>query len=163
MRLAKKISLKETDGIPSSTLHLYVDINKSNLIYGFLEVGGNRYDVGIVSNEGIALVEVKISHWTGVGNSEIQITSPMNPKTERLQLLRFNPDAANWERFDFQGHPTQTIDLDGDGKEELVGNNITDVPPYVEVHRWNTKEATFETAHIDTDAAKLYNLDRDKF
>jgi hypothetical protein len=41
------------------------------------------------------------------------------------------------EHSDFQGHPTQRIDMDGDGKEELVGNNVTDVPPYIELHRWN--------------------------
>jgi hypothetical protein len=67
-----------------------------------------------------------------------------------------------WEMNDFEGHPTKEIDLDGDGVLELVSPEENAVPPMVTVHRWNMGSKVFESAQVDPDASKMYNIDREK-
>jgi hypothetical protein len=63
---------------------------------------------------------------------------------------------------DFEGHPTKEIDLDGDGIQELVSPEENAVPPMVTIHHWNVESKEFETAQLDPDASKMYNIDREK-
>jgi hypothetical protein len=59
-------------------------------------------------------------------------------------------------------HVTSEIDLDGDGIQELVSPEENAVPPMVTIHHWNMESKVFESAQVDPDASKMYNIDREK-
>ncbi|MGM0883145.1 MAG: hypothetical protein ACQEXQ_19165 [Bacillota bacterium] len=153
----KSISLPAKNGLQSVTIHLYEDTKNVKLVTAYLEDGGVWFEAGIVSNEGLHLVDVKLDSWTG---KEIQITGPVVDWT--IKLLRYNETKMIWEINDFEGHPTKEIDLDGDGIQELVSAEENAVPPMVTVHHWNRESKVFESAQVDIDASKMYNIDREK-
>ncbi len=153
----KSFSFPAKNALPSITIHLYEDTKNVEHVTAYLEDGGVWYNAGIVSNEGLHLVDVKLGSWTG---KEIQITGRVVGWT--IKLLRYNEVKMKWEINDFEGHPTKEIDLDGDGIQELVSPEENAVPPMVTIHHWNVESKVFESAQLDPDASKMYNIDREK-
>jgi hypothetical protein len=154
---AKSIPFSAKNGLQSITIHLYEDTKNVDLITAYLEDDGVWYSAGLVSSEGLQLVNVKLGSWTG---KEIQLTGPISGWTTKI--LRYNEARLMWEMNDFEGHPTTEIDLDGDGINELVSPEEYAVPPMVTVHHWNMESKVFQSAQVDPDASKMYNIDRDK-
>ncbi|MDF2671596.1 MAG: hypothetical protein K0R67_3902, partial [Paenibacillus sp.] len=72
---SKSISLPTAkNSLNSVTIHLYEDPKNIELVTAYIEDGGVWYKAGLVSNEGLHLVDVKLGSWTG---EEIQITGPV--------------------------------------------------------------------------------------
>jgi hypothetical protein len=154
---AKSITLPAKNGLQSVTIHLYEDTKNVEHVTAYLEDGGVWYNAGLISSEGLQLVDVKLGSWTG---KEIQLTGPVSEWTTKM--LRYNEASSRWEINDFEGHTTKEIDLDGDGIQELVSPEEFAVPPMVTVHRWNKESKVIESAQVDPDASKMYNIDREK-
>lgn len=137
--------------------HLYKDVKNVKFITAFLEDRGVWYNIGLVSNEGLQRVDVKQGSFA---EEEIQISGPLIDWT--IKLLRYNAAEKRWEIHDFEGHLVKEIDLNKDGIQELVSPEENTVPPMVTVHRWNKDSKVYESAQVDIDASKMYNIDRDK-
>ncbi|MFC4778855.1 hypothetical protein ACFO9Q_18830 [Paenibacillus sp. GCM10023252] len=157
--LEKTVPVKLTAVQRPLNLRLYAELEKKNVIHAYLQDGKLLYPIGVVGSEGIDKVDVQSSDWTGDG--EVQVTGSLASEPNHIHLVKYNAQTYRYELFDFQDHQVAQIDLDGDGREELVGNLVDSVPPYVELHRWNAERDYFEYAVLDESAALLYGVDRE--
>ena len=125
-----------------STLHLYVNTISSDLeagegaIYGFLEHENKLYELGVISNYGIDDVNVNLKDRTYDGIKEIEIEGWMGATYSELKIVSYNEIIKQWENILTMGTPT-IVDLDMDGKEDLIAGSAGSLPPYIDIYKWN--------------------------
>lgn len=154
---AKSVDLPGSGGRRPVSLHFYEDAKNRELVTAFLEEEGQWYSIGLVSNEGLHLVDVTPGKW---GDHEIWIKGPVGEWT--MKLIRYDSASRQWSMNAFEGHLVQEIDLDGDGVQELVSPEERAVPPMVTIHTWNRELHRVESAIVDPDAALLFDIDRNQ-
>ena len=135
-----------------STLHLYIDntVNPDlrpgeGVIYGFLEHNDNFYEIGVVSNYRIDDVKVDLEDRTSDGIKDIEIEGSIGSTYIEVKIVSFNENKQEWESLLTMGSPT-IVDLDMDGREELIAGSAGILPPYIDIYRWNYDH--FEKADI---------------
>lgn len=165
--IAKSIYFGDLSNQIKSTFHLYVDNTVSNdlrpgegTIYGFLEHENKFFELGVISNYGIDDVNVNLKDITNDGIKEIEIEGWMGATYSELKIVSYNENNKKWDNILTMGTPT-IVDLDMDGKEELISGSAGSLPPYINIYKWNNDN--FEKADIveatESDYASLSQVD----
>lgn len=141
--IAKSIYFSDLSDQIESTLHLYVDNTVSSdlrpseaTIYGFLEHENKLYELGLISNYGIDDVKVNLKDRTFDGIKDIEIEGGMGTTYSELKIISYNEINHRWENILTMGTPT-IVDLNMDGKEELIAGSAGSLPPYIDIYTWN--------------------------
>ncbi len=150
--IAKSIYFGDLSNQIESTLHLYVDNTVSpdlkpgeGVIYGFLENENKFFELGVISNYGIDDTNVNLTDKTADDIKEIEIEGLMGATYSELKIISYNENNKQWENILTMGTPT-IVDLDMDGKEELIAGSSGSLPPYIDIFKWNNEH--FEKADI---------------
>mgnify|MGYP000846718420 FL=1 len=161
---AKSIYFGNLENQVESTLHLYID-NEGNadlrpgegIIYGFIEHSGRFFEIGIVSYYGIDNVDVNLADRNYDGIKEIEIVGDMGATYIEMKIISYNESNRQWENLLTMGSP-EIIDLDNDGRDELIAVSAGSLPTFVDIYKWNND--CFEKADIseatESDFASLY-------
>ena len=161
---AKSIYFGNLENQVESTLHLYID-NEGNadlrpgegIIYGFIEHSGRFFEIGIVSYYGIDNVDVNLADRNYDGIKEIEIVGDMGATYIEMKIISYNESNRQWENLLTMGSP-EIIDLDNDGRDELIAVSAGSLPTFVDIYKWNNDG--FEKADIseatESDFASLY-------
>ncbi len=141
--IAKSIYFGDLSNQIESTLHLYIDNAVSpdlrpgeGTIYGFLEHENKFFELGVISNYGIDDVNVNLTDRTADDIKEIEIEGLIGATYSELKIVSYNEINHQWENILTMGTPT-VIDLDMDGKEELIAGSAGSLPPYIDIYKWN--------------------------
>ncbi|MTI47402.1 MAG: hypothetical protein FH761_06155 [Firmicutes bacterium] len=140
-------------------IHLFVQKNQedesNNDVFAFLESKGNMYSIGQVSYLGLDNISVKAVDRTLDGDREIEIIGDMGASYSQIKLIKYNNDKGIWKDVLTMGSP-RIIDLDSDGKDDLIGVSMGSTPSYLEIYFWN--EDHFEKCNVNqaTDSISSY-------
>ncbi len=141
--IAKSIYFGDLSNQIESTLHLYIDNTVSpdlrpgeGTIYGFLEHENKFFELGVISNYGIDDVNVNLTDRTADDIKEIEIEGLIGATYSELKIVSYNEINHQWENILTMGTPT-VIDLDTDGKEDLIAGSAGSLPPYIDIYKWN--------------------------
>lgn len=148
----KSIYFSNLENQIESTLHLYIDNSHDpnlrpgeGIIYGYLEHDNKLYELGAVCNYGIDEIKVNLADRTFDGIKEIEIEGDMGATYSEMKIISYNETNLQWENLLTMGTPN-IVDLDSDGKEELVAGSAGSLPTYLDIYRWNNNH--FEKADI---------------
>lgn len=136
----KSFGLKRISGVKDVSVHLYVDPQfreqpEQGEVIAYLQDGAGLYNLGLVSDYGVAQTNVQAVDLTGDGRAEIELFGPLGSHYERLQVLGFDEGREEWLRYLETGSPLKK-DLDGDGRAELLAVSKGTVPSYLWIYRW---------------------------
>lgn len=136
----KSFGLQRISGVKDVLVHLYVDPQfrerpEQGEVIAYLQDGADLYNLGLVSDYGVAPVSVQAVDWSGDGRAEMELFGPLGSHYEQIQVLGFDAEQKEWLRYLTTGSPLKT-DLDGDGREELLAVSKGTVPSYLWIYRW---------------------------
>ncbi|MEW8959455.1 MAG: VCBS repeat-containing protein [Moorella sp. (in: firmicutes)] len=162
----KAVPLDDVSGQGKALVRLYMrpgpDRERRGEVHAFLEAGGETYDLGIVGSYGLHGVSVQTADKNGDGARELVITGGMGAAYGEMKIIGYDAGKKRWVKLLVMGTPyggTGGVDLDGDGREELVAVSGGSLPGYVWIYRWNGDH--FEKADVAGATANLYaNIDR---
>ncbi|WP_282942642.1 hypothetical protein [Paenibacillus sp. RC67] len=112
------------------------DLFPQATVIPFYETSVHPLEMGILP-DGAKLITA-LPH----SEAEVPVYSAKN------EVLIYDHNIDSWNVVDFQGHSAIPMDLDGDGIPEWIGNHTDWVPPALEIHRWDTENARFESTVI---------------
>ncbi|WP_126428504.1 FG-GAP repeat domain-containing protein [Brevibacillus marinus] len=136
----KSFGLQRISGAKDVFVHLYVDPlfqhkPEQGEVIAYLQDGAAQYNLGLVSDYGVAQTSVQAVDLTGDGRAEIELFGPLGSHYEELQVLGFDEGRKEWLRYLKTGSPLKK-DLDGDGRAELLAVSKGTVPSYLWIYRW---------------------------
>jgi hypothetical protein len=120
--------------------------NEQHDIYAFLNDGGQTYSIGLATSfnlEGIN--EIIATDVTGDGQNELLISGVLGASYAELKVIGYDAQTKHWLNLLTMG-TLEIVDLDGDGKPELVAVSAGSIPSYVQIYRWN--QDYFEMADV---------------
>ncbi len=129
-------------------VRLLQDAEAPNDIHAYLWDDGHAYDIGLVGSYGMEGVqEPRASDVTGDGAEELLVVGAMGASYEELKVLHYEATSGKWSNVLTMGTPA-IVDLDGDGRDDLVAVSAGSLPSYLQIGRWN--EGRFELADAAT-------------
>ncbi len=126
---------------------------KPNAAYAFLQCNDKVYELGNVSSYGLEDLKIEAADRTFDGKSEIEIVGGVGATYIQLQLIGYNAETNEFVNLLTMGSP-EYVDLDRDGRDELLGVSAGVVPSYVDIFRWNGEH--FEMADISKETNHFY-------
>lgn len=163
----KSFGFSSISGSKQVMIHLYVDPQfKQNTTAGevivYLEEGGNLYNLGMASDNGVDSVNVVARDSNGDGKTEIEVSGLLGSHYVELKVIGFQRD--QWVTLLTTG-TAERLDLEQNGKPILVSVSAGTVPGYVWIYRWasdhfevaDVAESTGNTyAHVEEDENQIY-------
>lgn len=159
---AKSIYFKNLENQVESTVHLYLDKEGNTdmspdegAVYGFIDHDNRLFEIGLVGSYGIDKVTINTVDRNYDGVKEIEIIGDMGAAYREMIIIAYNENSRQWENLLTMGSP-KIVDLDDDGKEELIAASAGSLPPFVEIYRWNIN--SFEKADITESTSSSFSL-----
>lgn len=159
---AKSIYFGSLENQVESTVHLYLDSDgnmdlrpNEGTVYGFLEHDKMLFEIGVVSSYGIDKVNINLADRNYDGIKEIEIVGNMGATYIEMKIIAYNESNHQWENLLTMGSP-EIVDLDNDGKEELIAVSAGSLPPFVDIYKWNNN--SFEKADISELTKSTFSL-----
>ncbi|UFJ39743.1 hypothetical protein LOK74_17030 [Brevibacillus humidisoli] len=157
----KSFGLQRISGKKNVFVHLYVDPQFQNKpeqgeVIAYLQDGADLYNLGIVTDYGIAQASVQAADLNGDGRSEIELSGHLGSHYEEIRVFGFDSEQGKWLRYLQTGSPLKK-DLDGDGRAELLAVSQGTIPSYLWIFRWENgqfSQADVATA-VDGEYARL--------
>jgi predicted small secreted protein len=149
---AKTIKYWEMAGQKETTVHLYIDNTQKRIenadVYAYLEHKGNLYIIGHVGSYGLESISINSVDRTSDGINEIEIIGGVGAAYVQMVIVSYNKEKDDWIKLVQMGSP-EVVDLDQDGKKELIATSRGSIPPFVHIYRWNGNQ--FEMADVERD------------
>lgn len=159
---AKSIYFGSLENQVESTVHLYLD-NEGNAdlrlgegtVYAFIEHDKKLFEIGVVGSYGIDKVNINLADRNYDGVKEIEIVGDVGATYIEMKIIAYNESNNQWENLLTMGSP-EIVDLDNDGKEELIAVSAGSLPPFVNIYKWNNNN--FEKADISELTKSTFSL-----
>ncbi|MBO8163323.1 MAG: hypothetical protein H0Z34_06335 [Brevibacillus sp.] len=137
---AKSFGLQRISGQKNVYVHLYVDPQfrdnpEQGEVIAYLQDGSVQYNLGMVTDYGIANADVRADDVTGDKLAEIVLSGTLGSHYEERKVIGFDGERKEWVLYLQTGSPVEA-DLDGDGQPELLAVSKGSVPSYVWLYRW---------------------------
>ncbi len=116
-----------------ATVHRYT---RERQVHARLEADGARYQIGEVGAYGLEDLRTETQDWTGDGRPEIHLTGSMGATWKQLRIIGFDEAEGHWVQWLATDSPV-IVDLDGDGRNEIVSVSRGSLPAYTRVTRWH--------------------------
>lgn len=139
---AKSIYFGRLPNQIEATVHLYLENIGDSLeknagaVYAFLEHEGKTYDLRDVGGYGLRNVSVELEDMNFDGIKEVVISGGMGSNYVGKTIIEYDQNNQEWVIL-LSTANLQSIDLDGDGQEELVSISYGSMPGRVSIYRWN--------------------------
>lgn len=137
----KSITLENLFGKEEVIIDLYYEkINDTSdrpfIYYAFLQFNNKLYNIGNVSNYGLENLSIESVDRNFDGKNEIEIVGELGATYIEMKLISYNAETKELVNLLTMGSP-KLVDLDQDGKDELLGVSVGSIPGYVDIYRWN--------------------------
>ncbi|KKM11118.1 hypothetical protein SY88_10325 [Clostridiales bacterium PH28_bin88] len=155
----KSVEVLDVAGNLKVVIHLYMKPGASEsdrgVVRAALEDQGNMYDLKAVGDNGLDSVSIEAKDINHNGTNELIITGSMGAAYIERNIVSFIPAEKRWVKLLTMGTPWE-IDLDGDGKDDVVAVSGGVLPGYVLIYRWN--EDHFERADVAEATGNFYAI-----
>lgn len=147
----KTVPLDDVSGQGKAMVRLYMqpgpERERQGEVWAFLEAGGNTYDLGIAGSYGLTGVSVQVADKNGDGVKELVVAGGMGAAYGEMKIIGYDAGKKRWVKLLITGTPYgKGVDLDGDGREDVVAVSGGSLPSYVWIYRWNRDH--FEMADV---------------
>lgn len=142
--LSQDLTVKGVGDREQITIKLYVkpDISASSSktatgeVMAFLNDGKDLYEIGIISQYGLIGTQVESQDVNNDRIGEIVIKGQMGSSSVMFRVIGLESASGKWVQL-LDTDYTEIMDLDLDGRNELVTTSVGSLPSYVWIYRWN--------------------------
>ncbi len=157
----KSIEVKDVAGRGKVMIHLYMKPGErpDSEVRALLEDGNILYNLGTAGSYGLNDLSVEAKDMNNDKIKELVVAGSMGAAYGEMKIIGYDPAQKGWVKLLAMGTPNN-VDLDGDGKEDLVAVSGGSLPGYVWIYRWSKDH--LELAGVPDNL--MYFLDfRDRF
>jgi hypothetical protein len=134
LKQLKRIGLEDMGG-QGVTLSLYGEAEQAGEVFAFLEGQGKKWALGQVSSYGLEQLEVLQQDMNNDGAKELVVRGSQGAPAVETTIVGYDSTRKVWQQL-LKTNYAYGVDLDEDGKMEILSESRGSLPSFVLLFRW---------------------------